>query len=390
MSNNGKLALHSSILSRGAASNCTGTNTATNGCIDLAEEFPAVSSDITKGELVSLNSDDDTTSSVVKTAKAYDGGLVGVVPTNPAIIISGKGVLTGKLAQDYVSGPESVLVALTGRVPVKISLENGDIKKGDYLTSSGTKAGMAMKATKSGRVIGIALESASSSSAKETILVLINPHYAGVELDTNGSLANFSGNSILVGESTINVSNLFSALYGYLKENLGIVFEQGLIKVNKLASQFLETNSIKTDSIESSAGYTTHDSVTGEAYCITVSNGELKTKQGSCTVNQQQSENRADVVVPSPSATPSPVSTPVSTPVETPVVTVSPEPSAIDSTNTTNAGSSDSAQPSAVDKVQPTPFPTQTVNSEVQQSSSQAAIGNTSSVTNATSQVSSQ
>jgi hypothetical protein len=54
-------------------------------------------------------------------------------------------------------------VALSGRVPVKVSLENGEIKKGDYLTSSSTP-GVAMKALRPGPVVGKALEGFDSSS----------------------------------------------------------------------------------------------------------------------------------------------------------------------------------------------------------------------------------
>ena len=54
-------------------------------------------------------------------------------------------------------------VALAGRVPVKISLENGDIHRGDYLTSSSIK-GYAMKATSGGLIIGRAMEDFTSSN----------------------------------------------------------------------------------------------------------------------------------------------------------------------------------------------------------------------------------
>ncbi|MBI4039324.1 hypothetical protein HY388_00670 [Candidatus Daviesbacteria bacterium] len=57
----------------------------------------------------------------------------------------------------YEHDPYKPGVALAGRVPVKVSLENGPIEKGDYLTSSSTP-GVAMKATKPGQVVGKALE----------------------------------------------------------------------------------------------------------------------------------------------------------------------------------------------------------------------------------------
>jgi hypothetical protein len=51
-----------------------------------------------------------------------------------------------------------VPLALTGRVPVSVSTENGPIKPGDYLTTS-SKPGVVMKATKPGIAIGQAMES---------------------------------------------------------------------------------------------------------------------------------------------------------------------------------------------------------------------------------------
>jgi hypothetical protein len=62
-------------------------------------------------------------------------------------------------------------------VLVKVSTENGKIKPGDYLTSS-YQPGIAMKATKPGRVIGIALESFDREGIGK-IKVFVNPHWWG-------------------------------------------------------------------------------------------------------------------------------------------------------------------------------------------------------------------
>ena len=59
-----------------------------------------------------------------------------------------------------------------GVCSVKYNSENGPIKKGDILTSSSTP-GEAMKATKSGMMVGIALEDASSVSGLVKIRILI-------------------------------------------------------------------------------------------------------------------------------------------------------------------------------------------------------------------------
>ena len=68
------------------------------------------------------------------------------------------------------------MIALAGRVPVKMSLENGPVQVGDPLTSA-SKPGYAMKATKTARVLGIALEAFDAKDRKEgKILCFVNPH----------------------------------------------------------------------------------------------------------------------------------------------------------------------------------------------------------------------
>jgi len=70
---------------------------------------------------------------------------------------------------------------LVGRVPTKVSLENGPIRPGDLITSS-SQAGVGMKATKPGRVIGVALEPLAESNLKgeaswAKIMIFVNPHW---------------------------------------------------------------------------------------------------------------------------------------------------------------------------------------------------------------------
>mgnify|MGYP001562030793 CR=1 FL=1 len=93
-----------------------------------------------------------------------DPNIIGVVSSKPAYIMG-----FGSDLKDMKSVP----VALAGRVPVKVTLENGNIETGDPLTSS-SKPGYAMKAVKSGRIIGYALESFNAKSKTGKILVFIN------------------------------------------------------------------------------------------------------------------------------------------------------------------------------------------------------------------------
>ncbi|GEM_PF-1308688 len=92
-----------------------------------------------------------------------DPNIIGVVSSDPAFIMgSGADLKNGK----------NVPVALIGRVPVKVSLENGEIKAGDPLTSAKRK-GYAAKAVKSGRIVGYALEDYKIEANTDRILIYL-------------------------------------------------------------------------------------------------------------------------------------------------------------------------------------------------------------------------
>ncbi|MCB9810516.1 hypothetical protein H6777_00020 [Candidatus Nomurabacteria bacterium] len=76
--------------------------------------------------------------------------IIGVVSTKP-------GLLLGYDDSSLEEGEEVFPIALSGRVPIKLSNENGSIKAGDELTLSSIP-GVAMKATSTGKIIGVALE----------------------------------------------------------------------------------------------------------------------------------------------------------------------------------------------------------------------------------------
>ena len=109
----------------------------------------AVSSDIHR----SPRNDNGGSGKLVKSSKPYDNSVIGVISTKPSLTFS----------PDLINGKP---VALSGRVPVKVSNENGEIKPGDFLTSSSIP-GVAMKATKPGQVIGKALEGFSGEAGTQ-------------------------------------------------------------------------------------------------------------------------------------------------------------------------------------------------------------------------------
>jgi cysteine-rich repeat protein len=128
-------------------------------------------------------------------------------------------------------------VALIGRVPVKVSTENGAIEPGDYLTSS-TKPGVAMKATQAGPVIGKALEVYNNSDPNQVgkILVFVNLTWYGGK--SSEIMINPDGT---VGEtSTINDANFASNLIAGVRQ-LGVDIVDGVIKATKLV-----VNEVKT------------------------------------------------------------------------------------------------------------------------------------------------
>jgi len=132
---------------------------------DVAEDYP-VEKNVEYADIVAIGKQTtslgkQTIQRLGRSRQAYDEMAIGIVSEHPGYRI-------------YVNKPDWKPVALAGRVPVKANLENGPIAPGDLLTSS-SKPGQAMKAVKSGKVIGIALE--AFDSKKGTVLCFVNPHH---------------------------------------------------------------------------------------------------------------------------------------------------------------------------------------------------------------------
>jgi hypothetical protein len=134
-----------------------------NSNADLAEVYPSNDRTLNAGELISM--DPGLKAGVKRTATAYDARIMGVMSTSPALTIGGKGT----------EGVTGIPVALTGRVPVRVSDEGGPIHAGDPLTSSSTP-GVAMKATKAGYVIGRAMQD-YTASGQGAILAFVGTHF---------------------------------------------------------------------------------------------------------------------------------------------------------------------------------------------------------------------
>jgi site-specific recombinase XerD len=131
---------------------------------DLAEWYGTDDDTIKAGEIVSVAASGDI--KVERTKVAQDSKAIGIIATQPSITLGPK---TG-LTPGYSTDPQlsrgaktAVQVALAGRVPLKVSLENGPILPGDYLTPSSIP-GVAAKAIKAGPTIGKAMEAFNGTS----------------------------------------------------------------------------------------------------------------------------------------------------------------------------------------------------------------------------------
>ncbi len=128
---------------------------------DFAEEFKA-DTPLEPGTVVTMG--DNGYKSVKACERSYDKTVVGIISDNPSII-------AGRTDIDK-ENPEKVVVAMMGVVTVKVSNVNGQIEKGDLLTSSSLR-GYAMKAKneKQGTIIGKALEDLNTKKGKIKVLV---------------------------------------------------------------------------------------------------------------------------------------------------------------------------------------------------------------------------
>jgi hypothetical protein len=109
-----------------------------------------------------------TTANVKKATIEKRSRIIGAIPTSPYMIGTEDKIATS-------SNPEPV--ALVGHVPIKMTLDGGDIAIGDPITISNSAPGKGMKAVTSGRIVGYALEAytATSTSIDNMIEVYIKP-----------------------------------------------------------------------------------------------------------------------------------------------------------------------------------------------------------------------
>jgi hypothetical protein len=179
----------------------------TTGAYDVAEDYPTREQGLIAGDVLSL--DTRETGLVVRSQAAYDRGVVGIYSTHPGLRLSQE--------EAAINGLPTVPVALAGRVPVNIAPDSEPILPGDYLVSSGTYPGKAMKALASGPTIGKALESWTTGTTQTQVMVLVNLSWNGANnaavtrvLPTN--VKDITGYDMLFGNTQLKTISIGSAM----------------------------------------------------------------------------------------------------------------------------------------------------------------------------------
>ncbi|MBI2577603.1 MAG: hypothetical protein HYV77_02030 [Candidatus Wildermuthbacteria bacterium] len=125
---------------------------------------------------------------LTKSSIPYEGKILGII-SNPETAGD-----FNSIGYNIKDEDNPMPLALNGRVYVKVNLENGPIKIGDNITSS-SEAGVGMKATEPGRVVGVALESFEEGDGDGKVMVFVNPHWSMGEFDLEGLLAQSQSDS---------------------------------------------------------------------------------------------------------------------------------------------------------------------------------------------------
>jgi hypothetical protein len=181
---------------------------ANTGNYDVAENYLADNSAATvPGTIVAL--DPSGNESITTASAGASGGsgasgasaeaILGVVSTNPGLVLGGADAST----TNQLKAP----VALSGRVPVSVSMEGGPISVGDRIALSSTP-GVGMKAKESGETVGIALQSASAAGK---IDVFVQPQYY---FDPGELSLTAAANTVSIGSGTAGINGASGASAG--------------------------------------------------------------------------------------------------------------------------------------------------------------------------------
>lgn len=201
---------------------------------DLAEVYYSQDNSISEGMLVSLTQ--AGMSQVQKSEIPYDMNVLGVVSTKPGLVIG------------EADGDEKpIIVGLAGRVPVKVTNQNGAIQAGDYITTSSIP-GIGMKATEPGQVVGKALTGLPEDVEEGEIIVFIqNSYFDGLYTSMN-STADYGQELISNDSRTVlengSIADRLTHLVRRALERLSSVFIDFKAWIRELKAEKIETQEL--------------------------------------------------------------------------------------------------------------------------------------------------
>jgi hypothetical protein len=218
----------------------------TQNAFDLAESYVTNDPTVSEGDVVAADPLNDE--SIVKATASST--VIGIVSTKP-------GFTLGNLKNGKP-------VALSGRVPVKVSMENGSIKRGDYLTLSATKPGYAMKATGPTNTIGTALQEANADGK---VTAFVNVGWQNVGFNSNDPLPQTATMLGFLADTTAHIK--------------GVITDKIVAIEGAFTRLTAQTIIVKNDDL-SKTGITIYDRATGLPVCMYIENGLSKTSPGNC------------------------------------------------------------------------------------------------------------
>lgn len=152
---------------------------------------------------------------LAKCSQEYDSALFGVYTTNPAVVMEDSEIENGKP------------VVREGLAQVRVNGQGGAIANGDLITTSLT-AGIGMKATSNGYVLGMALDDYNPGSAEDTttIQVLVNIHPATTISGARGNLIQFirRGAAVPVFQPLESLRYLLAIIIILISFTLGLIY----------------------------------------------------------------------------------------------------------------------------------------------------------------------
>ncbi|MFT7507291.1 MAG: hypothetical protein ACI92I_000434, partial [Acidimicrobiales bacterium] len=257
---------------------------------DLAELYPTTGT-VSPADIVYFTNDNE----YALTTDSGEGErpLAGIISTQP-----------GQLLSDGTEGPTAQPLALSGRVPTKVNLENGPVLPGDRIAPSsvpgeGKKAGLFDKS------VGTAITGYDIENTEETQLVTVF-----VDLQEGVNIADLT-NVLFEGASTTFALPLAASLSlttsaqmtASTSDTTDIVTTATSTEYTEvqsvsiwsrladLASRFVDgtlalmgviTEKFTLGTSEIPAGATLYDAVTGNPYCLVVANGAPVSIAGVC------------------------------------------------------------------------------------------------------------